>query len=349
VGIASAGEELMLSFQFSDLLLTVAGNKEARLFVSVVIRLSDVVTSFLEEANSNFERPQHFNIQNSVISSVRNVTNDVDIWSLYDSAKAYMASLKEPKLPPETTKLLSSQVALTQKFLEHYKRYMLVRDYATSFDLMLLAHQIRPGLVGLSAAAVMAAENLEASSREDESELEVLSSSLIRGLEDYIKVFSALLLMYCETCKLVGVDPHLEPLIVEKLETGSLYLKLKGAIKAIKVMTQVLKSAIRYGAMHHSLAGRIDQLPKAADAVDKVIGLRESLAKNGVDVSKIDSEIESATLKIAKQANLIISRMNEIGLNGEILTSKEQLLIALEESTPKLLGFDDDQEGSSQK
>lgn len=337
----------MLSTQFATLLARLSGRSEASyLFLSVIDRLQNATRSFLEEANSNATKPQHFNIQNFVVTSVRNITNDVDLWRLYDSARSYLDGLRDLDVSSGETEGLANELSSrTQKFLEHYKRYMIARDYSTSFDLMLLAQEMYPLFAGLGAASDLAAENFGEIGAVSDAEIEIYSSSKIDEATDYVKVLIAFGKIYTASARLLDVDPEREPLQVSKIESGSLLLKLKGAVGVVRLMTEIIKRAVKYGAMHHSLTGRIENLPKAADAVTSVLQLRESLAKCGIDISGMDQEIESAALKIAKQTNLLMTRLDDIGLNGEFLMLKEQLLIGLEKGPQKLLTHEDVSEG----
>lgn len=319
--------------------MKLAGRNEAsNLFLIVLSRLEAASRSLIEAANSNASAPQNLNIQNFVVSSVRSIANDVDIWGLYDSARSYLDGLADLEVSSVTADELADELsAQTENFLAHYKRYLIARDYSTSFDLILLAHEMHPLFSGLGAASELAVESFGGPDLVSGAELEIYSSSKIEEVDEYVKILIAFRDIYAVIAKLLGVDSSYEPLRVSKIESGSLLLKLKGAADVVRFMAQVIRRAVKYGAMHHSLTGRIENLPRAVDAVASVLQLRESLAKSGIDISGMDAEIESAGLKIAKHANLLMTRLDDIGLNGEILTVKGQLLIGMEKEPQKLL------------
>ena len=340
----------MLFTDFSKLLYKLAGTeRSAYLFVEVITRLEAVSVSFLEEAHNNHGTPNNFKISSFVQNAVRGISNEVDLWEFYESARSYLQGLNSSvEQTVESDRLVKELTSKTEAFLEHYKRYMISRDFLTAFDLMLLAHKIYPMFSGLAAASKVAAENLASFQTLDDSELEIYSRSGVDDVSDYIKILRSFEEIYSAAARLLDVSLDDEPLQIARIESGSLLIKLKGAAKVLRVVRDIVMRVAQFTAMNYSVTGRIDQLPKSAEAVSSVLRLRESLANNGIDVSSMDAEIESAALKIAKQANVLMDRLDDIRIDGELLNLKRQLLIELqeEEAPQRLLGHDDADENA---
>ena len=347
MGIASAGE-LVLSCKFSRALVSIAGaTQDAALFVSTISKIAAVTDSFLESAASTSKAPANLNIQALIRNGVRSATQGIGLWNLYESCKSYQFALIEvAALLDESSEKVDYLIRRSNDFLTHYERYAQLHDFETTFDLLVIANELDSRLVGLQIAAEVASENLAPPAiRLGDAELEIISDKFHSSPKDLASVLVALSEIYAVLADLLDVSLYQEPLEIEKIESGSLYIKLKGAVRVIRAASGVLKQAFTYGMSNHTLSGRFDQLPRAAESIERVLRIKETLAAQGLDVSGMDAEIESAALKLAKHTNTLVSHMNDVGLNGEIYGIKEQLLLAYAQegdSKPKLLGHGDE-------
>lgn len=336
----------MLSSQVAEAASKLSGKGESAVFFDAVNTLTNVVDDFLSEARKQAKSPQSLNIQHIFSSAVRQATRTIDLWNLYESTQIYLRDLDE-----SNEKLLRSTHVIefveseVHKFLERYKSYMADQNFENAFDLAMTSKEVARQVGGFSLAMDLFSSGLEpeVAVGSDECEITIFSTSDIDRVDDLGKMLSSVVSIYNQLCDLLGESSDEHPLTVIKVETGSIYLKLKGAIRVVGVVTQVLRRIAGYGFLNHTLSGRINQLPKSAESLQSIIQLRESLSRLGIDTSSMDEEIEGATLKLAKHANTLMSRMGDVGINGEVFQAKNDVFLALGQDVPqRLIGHEDE-------
>lgn len=284
----------------------------------------------------------HF--QSNLAHRVNKITKGVKPWSLHSSAKTYLGNLNEviSTLGNDIEiDLLIEIQSFIQDFLESYQTYIADQSVENAFHLVEVADRLNTHLLGLANASLMYGEAFQPERLDNteapDSEILILLRSDVVTLSEHLATLGAIEAIYEGVMSLLGPSKFDHPLVVVKIETGSLYARLKGFSSAMKIVGSVLSGAARYGYHNHSINGRIERLPKSADALNAIFGLRNALAAAGKDVAEMDAEIEEASLKLAKQANVLLAGLSEIGINGTTYkTAADAKLLLTHSEQPRL-------------
>lgn len=311
------------------------------MFLEVLAELYGVAANLFEGFSVISGESQKQGISSQVRSGVTRVTQGADIWAVYESARAYRKDLVSvSRIVRDGHDVVDYFISEVDSFLQRYQQYLAGRDYATAFDLVLVAYELYPRIQGVALVADLAEKNLRLDPFESsESDLVIESDSVLVGLADFIAIIESIDGVYREVARIIEGASHSELEII-KIEAGSFYAKLRGAAKVVPIVSGILRRAAHYGIRHHSLSGRIDRLPKSAEAIEGILRVRDALSKSGVDVSGMDGELSEASVKLARHANVLMGQLNEIGVNGEFFSVVEDVRAALPAPEPKLLGHE---------
>lgn len=135
------------------------------------------------------------------------------------------------------------------------------------------------------------------------------------------KILASIQWIYEEVESIIDGYSDNAPLTILKLETGSLYASFKGAPKVIRFVGGILKRAMAYGAANHTVAGSLAQVPAAVQGIEGVMRLRAQMVDAGMSqeaIQVMDERIEASAIHLAKHVAVVVGRMSEIGVNGEI-------------------------------
>lgn len=146
--------------------------------------------------------------------------------------------------------------------------------------------------------------------------------------------------IYDALCNLLGVNSSEHGLRVKKIETGSLWVMLFGESRVVSLLVKFVEGAAGYIYRNYTLEGKISAIPRGVQALDSVIGLRESLRGLGIDTGAIDENINNASVGISKNLTKLLDRQSSVEINGKILSVGEGALrIRFESDAGRKLGF----------
>lgn len=97
------------------------------------------------------------------------------------------------------------------------------------------------------------------------------------------------------------------PLRLIRLESGSLWLRIAGDERVLKVLGTILTVTARFMHGRYSRTGKLAAVPRQIEALTQVLDLREQLVLAGLNVEGMDQPIEHAAAAIAVQASRVIA------------------------------------------
>lgn len=148
--------------------------------------------------------------------------------------------------------------------------------------------------------------------------------------ETLTRKLSALLAAYKELCVVVGISNSDQPLQIVKVETGSIFIKVIGALLPIKLLESFIKKAAEIFYRRFIREGRIETESEYRKEIIEEIGLSNALKKEGINTAEIDERIRFAAKKHSENLFTLMYGEPSVEINGEKITigdSKEQQFI----------------------
>jgi hypothetical protein len=150
--------------------------------------------------------------------------------------------------------------------------------------------------------------------------------------------------MYIEVCVLLGVSAAEHPLRIARVDSGTWWGIFVGRGRVIKLVGDLIKSAVGFVHRNYTDEGRIDSIPRQVEAAERVLGLSEKLQEAGVDTTAIKEQLQKATFNIAAKLNILVLDEATLEVNDEkfsVAQGVEQKF--LRESKRRLLGEGNEQ------
>jgi hypothetical protein len=146
--------------------------------------------------------------------------------------------------------------------------------------------------------------------------IELLFDGAMTG-EELIEKLQALHDLYEVLSELVGVDVSSEPLGIQHLEFGSLWLTIFGETRVIELLDTYIRAAAGFIHRRTSEGRRSAMVPSGVEDLNKIVQFLPKLEKAGVDTSEIKEEIRRGAYQVAKNLNALLASEGAIEVNGE--------------------------------
>jgi hypothetical protein len=140
--------------------------------------------------------------------------------------------------------------------------------------------------------------------------------SNVQSLKDFAIKLDALADIYSELLSLYGESEYDYPILIEHLENGSLWIKIAGHPLTAGLLTSLLTTSIMYYQDNFSINGQLQQLPVATQVANDLLKITEKLEKDGIDTEEIKDNIESATRRISKKLDVLLSDQPTVEINN---------------------------------
>jgi hypothetical protein len=147
--------------------------------------------------------------------------------------------------------------------------------------------------------------------------IELFLHSPTRHLSRVVSKLTALTIIYSELCRLINVSESANPLIVTKVETGSLWVKLFGEPQVTKLMADLIRSGVQFLYRNYTNEGKLNSVPSKIDVVETNILLEQRMRALGYDTTTMREDIQKAGAVISKQTNMLLEGEAVLLLNGE--------------------------------
>ncbi len=150
----------------------------------------------------------------------------------------------------------------------------------------------------------------------DEEETLTLFFGRTADLEILVQKLSAITTAYQQLCELTGVSYVEQPLRIIKVETGSILIKVVGAVLPIKLLETFIKKVANILYRRCVREGRIEAQSEYRKEIMDEIDLRNALKEAGVDVSKIDERLQHMASQHADELCSLLYGEPSVDVNG---------------------------------
>ena len=244
---------------------------------------------------------------------------------------------EECESPPNLGRLIGE----VTRFTDAYESFLRNATRETTLGLVVSGKELTDSLLAYSTLAQLVSDRLERPvvlPSPDYQELRLLVTSEPR-YEEIVLKFTAIRDLYLETCNLLDVSASEYPLEVIDLEAGSLWFRVFGESRVIKLVTRFIEKGAGYLYRRFTIEGQIASIPRQIDAVEAVFELSKSLEEVGVDTTIIKDRLQKSGVIISSRLSDLLEGAPSVTVNdqefsvGDALTQKY-----ISESKTLLLG-----------
>lgn len=253
------------------------------------------------------------------LNTLKNALHECDIREFYRSLEAFQERLENfgdlGIDTQETGKNISNSI---DAFSAKYGLYIRSYTSQSAAPVIIEARKLSSMLDGFRSVLLFFSSSLldedrEAAYENSKSLSLFLSSSM--SIERFAGKLISINLIYKETCDLLSVSASEYPLVVQKIESGSLKIDLFGNDKVIGLMIMFISSTATYVYTNYTTDGKLSAIPQKVEQVDSVLQLTLRLEEAGVEVSEAKENISKAAVALSKQLNTLIEGEVEVAVN----------------------------------
>jgi hypothetical protein len=154
----------------------------------------------------------------------------------------------------------------------------------------------------------------EVRSEEDSLSIQFSSSDTLTNIVDKLAAINEI---YTELCVLFDESAAQFPLRVVRIESGTWWGVLIGRGRVIKLVGELIKSAISYVHRNYTTEGLIEGIPREIEVADRVLQFSQKLRDAGIDDTVIQEQVQKATFSIASKLTRLVGSEASMEVNGE--------------------------------
>lgn len=298
--------------------------KKDELFYDVLSSLSIVYDKYISQVTRavNIGSPQDalnmVNQAKSEFNSSPGIVNKITLKQFYGHVDSIEENLKNINLVDsdgiDISKTLIELVDEYQKIYESYARNN--NNSLAAFNLAKSAKNLVIQLNQIETAYGVIKGNLGYSVDTTSGSMLLMLSAKYSYSEFNAKLFT-LENIYEELCGLCNVNINDEPLQIVRIESGSLLANIRGNAVVVHLMIELISSAFNYTYNRFSETGKVEQLSKKVELLDKMIDMSAKLKESGVDTTGMDDNLNKAAVVISSELNKMIIGETVVIINGK--------------------------------
>ncbi|CAK8725336.1 hypothetical protein GMJAKD_16210 [Candidatus Electrothrix aarhusensis] len=263
----------------------------------------------------------------SVLINLKNVTQHNSPRKFYSSVELIQQKLQS---------VLESgqyQSDMVKELYNHIESFTVEFETATSppyppqsaVSLSIRATRLSYLLKGFQSALLFFVKNIDTNNEnENTTELSLLLSSQLSVRRFALNII-AIDEIYNELCSLLQISTSEYPLLINKIESGSLLAKLSGHKEVIGLMVLFITSSAAYMHRNYTDEGRISSIPKDVKVIESVLNLSKELKAAGVDTSELEEQVTKSAMTIAQELNTLLEGQMEIIINKKSVSIGDEL------------------------
>lgn len=260
-------------------------------------RLWDVVVKHLKENDKIFEFPSEILL---ALFKFKEILDRYNRFTTEDSQNIHIAS-----------EYIDILIKTYNTWLKtHKSNSKLQLEVLTDFEIA--AASIRTAINEIKTTEKIIHDRV---AEKDEGRLLVYLSS-DKSYKQFTNKLLALGSMYTEMLHLFNLKETEHPLQINKIESGSQWIDIFGYPKVIELLTDLIKNGISYIHRNYTREGRIGQIPKKLESIEKILDLTTKLEEAGVDTEQLKENINKSTIKISQDLNKLIKAEKKIRVNN---------------------------------
>ncbi|MDR8014417.1 hypothetical protein [Ectopseudomonas guguanensis] len=143
-------------------------------------------------------------------------------------------------------------------------------------------------------------------------------------LESFSLKLSAIASILESCCQLLGLSTSEGEVEIEKIESGSFFAEISANPLVVALATIIITKGTDYIFNQINPTRKGEALKDSSENLEKILGIRDFLAKNNLKTEEIDEQIKKSAVLLAKKLNHLIEDQQEIEINNKIIKSNYQ-------------------------
>ncbi len=276
------------------------------------------------------------------IQAIRNKKDEIKIkqvlkgtQNLQEAISIYRDGLNNPEIPPLFT--LSQQL---EQFEDKYENFLHEYSRDSFFELTELAELIDNAINNISNLIFSIKLNLQTEYQDESSGILSLFLNSDYTYQEFVEKLNSLQRIYSILCQLLQISEIEFPLQIIKIESGSLWVRLFGEPRVIKIIEDLIKDTASFFYRNYTDEGKIQSLPSKIKTLEEYLDLKKKLEDAGIDTSLLSEELEKSSVSLAQELNSLLSKSKGVEINGELLEieNKNEQKYLRSKQTPLLEG-----------
>ncbi|MEL6109687.1 MAG: hypothetical protein AAFU85_27065 [Planctomycetota bacterium] len=312
--------------------------------VSRLKRLSAInlsVEDSLSETMARTSQPDHTSKTATVAAAI---SEAVAKWKVSTKTSRLFAEIDSAARKSEQFSGGNSELNThLQEFGSAYERYIDSQNAKNACQLIIEAHRSYAGVSMFRDTVVLIAEVLSESQpepREDEGTLTLYFPQVVR-LDALLEKLIAIEEIYRELLDLMGLSIVDHPLRIAKVESGSLFVRIIGAIFPTELLGDFTRKAAEVLFRRYLTEGKIEAEGEYRKEIAETIQLRNSLNEIGIDTSGLDDRLERAANQHAERLCKLMYGESDVEVNGvSVSIAGIQEAETIESRAPRLIEYE---------
>ena len=300
------------------------------LFAPILTHLKNSPKNFLTDGSAGQQARSSIN---SIIQSVINKEKSLKYRKIIKESSEIENGIKETRELMKSEKIqyieFSTKIEdVLENFLDSYEEHTRSYSSSTCLSLSIWASELQSVIESVHQVikSVLIPIVIQ-DSQENLQRLELYLSN-VSSLKDFAIKLQAISDIYNELLSLYGLSEHDHPILIEHLENGSLWIKILGHTLTTALLTSLLNVSTNYYQTNFTTTGQLQQLPISVQVANDLLKIADKLEADGIDTKDIKENIESATRRISKQLDILLSDQPIVEINdkkhniGDTLSNK---------------------------
>lgn len=313
----------MLSFQLrNEAIQLLAAFDKASTFFGMLDTINSgfpEIDGYLEKLGEGGEKNKGVADQlRTHLAHLRHRTQKINIREFYASLEEFQRNLiKAKEYGIDDLEIISGISKSIDTFAEKFESYIASYVPQAAAPVVTEARKLSAMLSGFKTALMFFESNLEEQhfQLEEHCHLSILLPTHL-SLHQFASKLIAIDSIYSELCSLLNISPSEYPLTISKVESGSLWAKVVGSARIIKLMADFLEATASYIYRNYTNEGKLTAIPRKIESINAVLQFTKKLEKEGVDVSEAKEHLSKSAVHVVKELNSILEGQAEIIING---------------------------------
>lgn len=276
------------------------------------------------------------------IQAIRNKKDEITIkqvlkgtQNLQEAISIYRDGLNNLEITPLFT--LSEQL---EQFEDKYENFLHEYSRDSFFELTELAELIYNAINNISSLIFSIKLNLQTEYQDENSGILSLFLNSDYTYQEFVEKLNSLQKIYSILCQLLQISEIEFPLQIIKIESGSLWVRLFGEPRVIKIIEDLIKDTASFFYRNYTDEGKIQSLPSRIKTLEEYLDLKKKLEDAGLDTSLLSEELQKSSVFLAQELNSLLSKSKGVEINGELLEieNKNEQKYLRSKQTPLLEG-----------
>lgn len=260
-------------------------------------------------------------------SSLSRVTKQIVPRKVYKALEDFKSAIEESfDITLREHPFVAMLIHRVESFVTHYDEFLMHQSAANSAKLMLEASHLNRQLASFLGAfdfiAFAGGGQVEAQEDETSVSLVLYETRSFQGFVDKLRAFQDL---YSELCAIVGVSEAEHPIRIEKIESGSLWIKVFGETKVTQLVVALVESTAGYLHRRFTAEGQIASVPRKLESLDAAIQVSEKLQAIGVDTTEMNEYLRKGGVAISKSLATLLEDQPRVSINERVFSVGERL------------------------